>query len=599
MGVPAIITLSLVVLSTVLLIGGWLAPDLIALLVMVVLGLSAVVTPQQALAGFSSSAVITILAISLIAEGLRQTGVTDWLARQMQRFAGRDERRLLAVVLLSGAFLSPFMNNIAALGVLLPATLSLSQRTREPPGRLLMPLAFGVIAGGMATLFTTSNLIASSALRDAGLRPFGMLDFVPVGLPVVLVTLLYMLFIGRHGLSTRQPAEPFLPDVAPAGELTELYQLERSLWRVTLLPDSPLAGTSIRDGQWRLRTRLNIVGLEREGRFTAAPSAGTILRAGDTVLAQGVPDSQVLEGLGLRPEVEQPQAEGMMEGTTLLAELVIAPHSELRGKSLRDVDFRKQSNLTVLALWRSGEPLHTGFASLPLRAGDALLVYGPSADVQRVTHDPRFVVAAHQGQAAARPGKAPLAGGIFLAALALAIFSPLPVPLLMLAAAALMAASGCLSLAEAYRAVDWRAIVLIAGLWPLSTAMQTSGLAAAIVRGVLGATSGAGPLLITALVLLVTAVLTNLMAGQAAAPIIMAPIGLQIAQASGLDPRMMLMAIALGCSLAFLTPIGHPVNIVVMGPGGYTFRDFLRVGGPLTLLIFPLVLLGLHLFWGL
>jgi di/tricarboxylate transporter len=211
----ALITLTITVLATILLISNRLRADLVALMVLAVLGVTGLVSPTEALAGFSGSAVITILAISIIAEGLLQTGITHWLGQQMNRLAGRSETRLLIVVMLSGATLSLFMNNIAAMAVLLPATMGLARQVRIPPSRLLMPLAYGVVAGGMATLFTSSNIISSSALRDAGYSPFGVLDFLPVGLPLVLIVVIYVLLIGKR----------LLPERNPAGQASDFHRL--------------------------------------------------------------------------------------------------------------------------------------------------------------------------------------------------------------------------------------------------------------------------------------------------------------------------------------------------------------------------------------
>ena len=300
MTTPALLTLIVTFIATILLIGGWLRPDLVALLVLVVLGVARLVTPEQALAGFSGSAVITILAISIIAEGLQQTGITYRLGQLMKRLAGQGERRLLIVVMLAGATLSLFMNNIAAMAVLLPATMGLARQVRIPPSRLLMPLAFGVIAGGMATLFTTSNIIASSALRDAGFAPLGVLDFLPIGLPIVFIVVLYMLLIGRRLLPERHPAGQAARFHQLREELLNTYRLTASLWEVAVLSGSAMAGLSIRDGGWRTKTRLNVIGITRNGNYISAPASDVYIDEGDIVLAQGEPSVEVVADYGLR-----------------------------------------------------------------------------------------------------------------------------------------------------------------------------------------------------------------------------------------------------------------------------------------------------------
>jgi len=596
---PAVFTLVITVLATTLLVSNWLRPDLVALLVLVLLGIGGLVSPTEALAGFSGSAVITILAISIIAEGLQQTGITQRLGQKMRQLAGQGETRLLIVVMLSGAVLSLFMNNIAAMAVLLPATMGLARQVRMPPSRLLMPLAYGVIAGGMATLFTSSNIITSSALRDAGLAPFGVLDFLPIGIPLVLVVVLYTLFIGRHLLPVSDPAGKASDFHRLREELLSTYSMERELFEVSIPPGSAMAGLSIRRGEWRTRIRLNVLGIARNGTFISAPTSETIVREGDVVLVQGEPPEDALIDYGLQVLEDGPVITQATNGDAVLSELVLPPHSKLVGKTLREVHFREKFNLTVLALWRAGEPIHMGFASMPLEVGDGLLVQGLAANLRMLYRERDFIVLEDDPEGILRPQKARLATNIGMITLFVAITGWLPIALVSLAGAVAMILTGCLNMDEAYQSIDWRAIFLIAGMWPLSTAIQSSGLSAHIVSGLEQLANSASPLVLVTLLLLVTMTLTNIMAGQAAAPIVLAPIGLAIAQATNTNPRMMLMAIALGCSLAFPTPIGHPVNVIVMGSGGYTFKDFFRVGWLLTLIMIPAILLGLHFFWGL
>jgi di/tricarboxylate transporter len=596
---PALITLGITIVATILLISNWLRPDLVALMVLVALGVTKLVSANDALAGFSGSAVITILAISIIAEGLHQSGITYWLGQQMKRLAGQGETRLLIVVMLSGAVLSLFMNNIAAMAVLLPATMGLARQVRMPPSRLLMPLAYGVVAGGMATIFTTSNIIASSALRDAGLTPFGVLDFLPVGIPLIIIVVLYVLLVGRKLLPVRNPADQASSFHRLREELLRTYGMARTLWEVRVQRGSAMAGLSIRQGEWRTKVRLNVLGIARNSNFISAPGSDTIIREGDLLLVQGEPPGEKLDDYGLNLLDENPVLAQATNGDATLGEIVLAPHSNLTGKTLREIHFREKFNLTVLALWRGGKPIQMGFASMPLQVGDGLLVQGAASNLRMLYQERDFIILEEDPEAILRPNKARLATLIGLVTLAVAILGWLPIALVSIAGAVALILTGCLSMDEAYQSIDWKAIFLIAGMWPLSTAIQTSGLSDQIVQGLLSFAKSASPVFLVGLLLFVTMLLTNIMAGQAAAPIVLAPIGLAIAKATSTDPHMLLMAIALGCSLAFPTPIGHPVNVIVMGSGGYTFKDFFREGWLLTLLLIPAILLGLHFFWGL
>ncbi len=599
MTTPAYLTLAIIGLATILLVGNLLRADLVALLVLVLLGVMGLVSPNEALAGFSGSAVITILAISIISEGLYQTGITHWLGQKMKQVAGSGETRLLLVVMLSGALLSVFMNNVAAMAVLLPATMGLARQVRMAPSRLLMPLAFGVIGGGMATLFTTSNIITSSALREAGFKPFGVLDFLPIGTLMVIIVVVYMLLIGRRLLSDRNPIGQAFNFHRLREELLKTYAMEESLLEISIPPGSAMAGLSIRQGKWRTNIRLNILGIARGETFISAPGPNTIIREGDVVLAQGEPPPDALVNYGLRSLVDAPAFLQATNGDAVLSELVLPPHSKLVGKTLREVNFREKFNLTVLALWRTGKPIHMGFGSLPLQVGDGLLVQGAAANLRMLFHERDFIILEEDPEGILHPQKARLATLIGLVTLIVAIMGWLPIALVSISGAVAMILTGCLSMDDAYQAIDWRAIFLIAGMWPLSTAIQSSGLSGEIILGLERIASSTGQVTLIALLIIATMLLTNIMAGQAAAPIVLAPIGVAISRAIGTDPRMTLMAIALGCSLAFPTPIGHPVNVIVMGSGGYTFKDYFRVGWLLTLILIPAILLGLHFFWGL
>ncbi len=598
MNISLFLTATITLASTLALIANFLRPDVIALLVMVALGILGLTTPTETVAGFGSSATITILAISIIAEGLTQSGVTRQISHWIKHLAGHDEGRLLVVIMLAGATISFFMNNVAALGVLMPATISLARQTKTPPSKLLMPLSFGVIAGGMTTLFTTSNIIASSTLHEAGFRPFGVLEFLPVGLPVVIVTVIYMYFVGRRILPVHFPVSMARQMQQVRSQLEQMYGIEGSLIDIEVLPHSLFADKSIRDAQWAKRVRLNLVALIQHGQILPAPGPHHLVHAGDVVVGFGQPVPEELKKLGLRQVHNPTIPREVLDGQTTLSEIVIPPHSNMAGKSLDQIHFRERFHFNVLAIWRGGKPTHHNLADFSLQVGDGLLVQTTLEDLRLARDERNMVVLEEDLDAVLRPTKRRPAAFIALAVLLVAIFDLLPISIASLAGAMAMVLTGCLTMDDAYQSIDWKAIFLIAGLWPLSTAIQNSGLAKSVVDEFLRATSGAGPEIIVGLLLIVTALLTNIMAGQSAAPIILAPIGMSIAKATGLDPRALLMAIALGCSLAFPTPIGHPVNIMVMGSGGYSFRDYVKVGGPLTVILFFIILGGLKIFWG-
>jgi len=594
---PALFVFTITLVAAVLLITERLRPDLVALLVLVVLGLSRLVTPAQTFAGFSGSAVMTILAISIISEGLHATGVTYWLGQWMRRLAGQNEVRLILVTMLASAALSLLMNNIAAVGVLLPAVMTLARQADQPPSRLMMPLAFGTLLGGMATLLTTSNIIVSGALKDAGYAPFGLLDFLPVGIPVIGVGVLYMLLWGRRLLPS-QPSSFADVRIRHLGRsLASMYDLEKNICYVLVLPGSFVASQSLHEGQWYQRFGLSVVGLIHLGHLHVAPGREETVYEGDVVVAQGNPDPEVLRYFGLR--LEKPTLPfKVVDESVVLAEVVLSPHTTLVGSSLREIHFREKYGFNVLAIWREGTSLQEDLPDLPLRFGDALLIQGPALRLRMLRDDRDFIVLEEDPDPVLNPRRARAALVITLLTLAIASTGWLPVAQVAFAGAILMLLVGSLGMEDAYRSIEWKAIFVIAGMWPLSFAIQSSGLADLVVGAISTVFGDVSPLGLAALLLGLTLAVTQLVGGQVAS-LILSPLALSAALASGADGRGMGMAVALGCSLAFLTPFGHPVNVMVMGPGGYSLRDFLRIGGPLTLLLILTILAGLHFFWGL
>lgn len=593
-----ILLLAIVSIVSLLLIQGRIRPDVTALFALVVLGLSGLVTPREAFSGFGGQAVMTILSISIISEGLQQTGVTKYLGTRLFRLVGRSEARLVLVTVLVAALLSLFMNNIAAAGVLMPAVIMLSRKTRIAPSRLLMPMAFGTILGGMATLLTTSNIIISDALREAGYRPFGLLDFLPIGLMVVPAGALYLAVIGRKLLPKRNPAGQSARATRLHTELTNLYGIRRNLREIQVLAGSCMAGLNLCEGDWGRRLGLNIIGISRGGHILFGPRRGEIVREGDILLAQGEAIPAALEGCGLKLLSEPKMPRDVVDENTTLGEIVLSPRATVAGKTLKDMLFREKYHLNVLAIWREGKPVQEGLADSPLRFGDALLVQGSPYQLRLLRGDRDFILLEEDPDAVLQPGKARLAAIITVMVLGIAAFGWMPVAEISLVGALLMVLAGCLSMDDAYRAVEWKAIFLIAGMWPIGIAIQSTGLAATVTKALLGGASSAGPLSLAVGLLLAGLILAQLLGAQVASIVLM-PIGLTMALAMAADPRAIGMAVALGCSLAFLTPLGHPVNVLVMGSGGYTFRDYLRVGGPLTVLVLILVIAGLRLFWGL
>lgn len=589
-----IVTLAVTMIAAGLLISERLRPDLVALLVLVTLGLTGITSPAETLAGFGSSVVITLIAISIISAALQQTGVTARFARGLHGLGKGSETRLILVVTLASAGLSLFMNNIAAVGVLLPATLAVARRSRISASRLLIPMAYGAGLGGMATLLTTGNLIVSAALKDAGKTGFGLLDFFPIGAPIVIVGALYLITLGKRLLPNQLINQARQPEMLSA-QLESTYHLQESLARYLIKEHSPLtcnhAMTLLHDSE------LDVLAVLRGEQTLLSSAINDCLRAGDVVVTPGRLEPEQESVLGIeRIEKNEPRIRLTDENTTL-AEVILSPHSALIGRSLRQEQFREKMNLNVVAVWRESLPVLTDLADLPLRVGDALLVQGSAAAVRDLHAQRDLVLIAEDPDAVLKPHKHNLALIITLLTLGLAALDLLPLAVVVLAGALLLVLTGCLEPADIYRAIEWKIIFLIAGMWPLSNAIRSTGLASSAIEGLLQLVGPVSPIIIAAVLILVALLLTQFMSSQVTA-LVLAPLALAAAAGLGADARSLGMAVALGCSLSFPTPYGHPVNLMVMSPGGYTFRDFVRVGLPLTLLVIITILIGLHFFWG-
>jgi di/tricarboxylate transporter len=574
-----------------------LRAELVAWFLVIALSLMGVITPQEAFTGLSNTAVITILAVFILTNGLRRTGVIRRVGQLLQRLAGDHTTRFLLLTMIGGASLSLFMNNIAAAAVLLPAVMDVARRSQISPSKLLMPLAFAANLGGHATLLATSNILVSSTLQHLGLAPYGLLDFAPVGLPMIVVGILYMLLVGRRMLPHSDPLGQIGRAQQMQKELAEAYALEERLSEVLIPAKSPLVGQSLADSQIGARLGLSILAVCRDDQLACvAPGPEQVLEVGDTLLVAGRPERvQKLNELGAKVLDVPTLDNGQHIDQIVLSEVVLAPRSDAAGHTLKDLRFREKYNLGVVAIWRGGRSYRTDVGDMRLQFGDALLVQGSHERLEVLRSDPDFLVLAGS-EVSPRTEKGRLAGAIMVLTLIVAATGLLPIAVAMMLGALAMIATGCLTMDEAYRAVEWRAIFLIAGMLPVGIALMRSGVAEWLGQLLVASLSAWGPLALVGGMLLLTILLSQVMSGQVTS-VVLTPMAVAAAQHVGANPRSVAMAVALGCGMVFMTPLSHPVNIFVMGPGGYKFRDFVRVGLPLTVLLFLTVLVVLPIFW--
>ncbi len=753
--------------------------DVVALMVLGALALTGLVTASEALSGFSSPAVVTVWAVFILSAGLTRTGVANIIGRQVLRLAGTGEVRLIVAIMLTAGVMSAFLNNVGVAALLLPVVMDVARRTGRIPSRLLMPLAYGALLGGLMTLIgTPPNILVNDVLAEFGEPAFQFFDYTPVGVVVLLTGVAFMALVGRHLLPERditkesaradldaifdvearlgvvrvppdselsgrsladsrlgaalgvtvlailrdserrlapgpgavlqagdalivegrldrlfelserasleidsQPvkirqltsdrvsfAEVRLAEGSPLigqtllqsgfrhqfgvnilairrdGELShsalserplssedglliqasrdqlkflrgilefqsveplseravqERFQLDSRLLRLSIPTESTLAGRSLEESRLADAFGLSVLGIVRNGKTVLAPLPTEELAAGDQLLVEGHPtELETLHGLRqLVVDREEPVDLMNLESPQVgLEGVVLSPGSTLDGKTLRGLHFREKYGLTVLAIWRGGRAYRSNLRDMPLKFGDALLLYGERGRIRVLGSEPDFLVLTEAAQEPPRLERAPVAALIMAGVLAPVILGVVPIAIAAIVGATVMVLTGCLTMEEAYRNIEWRAVFLIAGMLPLGIAMQQTGTAAFVAGAMVDMIGSAGIVAVVAGLFLLTAASSQIMPNPAVT-VLMAPIAISSAAELGASTQSLTMVIAISASASFLSPVAHPANSLVMGPGGYRFSDFLKVGLPLTLVVLAVVLLVLPIFW--
>ena len=601
MNIELVGTFAVLGIAVILFLTERIRPDVVALATVAALAGIGVLTAPESFSGFSSQAVITLISVFILAEGLTRTGVSDQAARILLRWGGRREGRLVGLVMAAGASLSLFLNNIAAAAVLLPAAGGAARKAGISPARVLMPLAFATILGGMATLLTTMNIVVSSVLVDNGHPGFGLLDFFPVGFPMLASGILYMIFWGRHRLPSGEDRDEVLRAMKGETDLLDVYGMGEFFFRVRIPDGSYLVGKTLARSTFRETFGLNVVAVEKQDGVLSTLQPDTLFEKGDILILEGNAGEfrkrdrePYLEILPCPPLCEK----DLRTISTVFAEAMLSPRSSLIGRTLKEVLFRQKYGMAVLAIWRKGSPIREKVGDEKLAFGDALLLQGPRDRLKLVDLDPDLILLSMERETLPVKKMGRIALLILASTLAAVVFTPVPMAQLLLTGAVLMLIAGAVTMEQAYRAVDWRGIFLVAGMLPLALALTKSG-AAAIASTLFVSVFGQfSPIVIVSALFLASALLTQAVSGAAVAAI-MAPIAISASSGSGAPPHALGMAVALGSSMAFLTPLGHPVNTLVMGAGGYRFSDYRRVGWPMFVILTIVAITGMTVRWGL
>lgn len=561
--------------------------DIVALVTLLALVFLGYVSPSEAFAGFSSGAVIILIAAFVFTGALARSGVAEKIGHWLIAVSAGRKGLLRGAVLATAAGLSLVMNNVAASAVLLPGVTDALRRRHISPSKLLLPLALATQLGGMATLLTTSNIIAGEVLKQKGLQPFGLMDFVPVGGTLALIGLVYLYFVSDRLTPERSDTAEHLHAVAPRRSLENIYEMRRRLVSARILPSSPLVGGALgASGITQLLGGVVIAVVHSDGTQRRAPEPTMTLVEGDVLILDGLPrERDVLEAAGLELVRIKRPTRYLASKRVALLEGVVPPRSRYAGQTLKGMSFRENhGGISVLSILRNGEFIEGSIGEIRLRFGDVLLMQGPRSAYHGLRSEGDLVLIGEETlPESPAVEKIPVAITVLVATLAAAIIFSHQTPLVLFTGAAVMVLTRTLTTEEAYRAIDWRSVVLVGGMLPMSLALTRSGAAAAVSHMLVG--EAHNPIVLLGVFVLLTVILTQILPGGAATPLVMVPIAISAAIHAGVSPRAFAMAVALATSTSMLTPFSHPVNIMVMGPGGYRFRDYGRIGFPLVILM--------------
>lgn len=587
---------------------GRLRVDLAALCMAVALGLFQLFgmamlgpanTPEAAqhiISGFSQPVIIILISLFILTSMLEKSGVTNWIAQRILKLGGSNRSRLIALFGATTAFLSLFMNNLAAGALVLPIAMEAARRTRINPSKLLIPVAYGSLLGGTATYLTTANIIVSGLLQNANPPQSGVnfLDFTPTGGLIALAGIIFLGLLGDRLLPDRKPsAEQSLARLT-GSELEDIYAVNECLWAARIEEASSLVGQTLKTSRLGEKLGIVVAAMRHGNQAFFIPASTEILRPRDTLLIVGQYERvSKLAELGVQLALELNTLTTF--GLTLI-ELTPAPRSTFASKTLKEMNFRGHYGFAAIALLRGEQSHRTDVADISIKPGDSLLVVGPQSRIHELRRSADFIVfETNLSDQPVNPRRAFPAMLLMFSAITATIIG-IPVYLAMLTAAVLVLLIGWLTMEEAYRAIEWQAVFLIAGMYVVGDAMVETHLADLLGKAVLQIVNPMGPLGLAAGAYILTAVLTQFMGGQVAA-LVSGPVTISAAIHMGVSPQAIAVATAIGCSASFFTPLAHPVNILMIAPGNYRFGDFFRSGWLLTILSLLMLLAGMMLFW--
>lgn len=589
MTVSIVLLLIVLAIALVLFWSEWISPDvtaLSALLALIVLGL---IPLNQAFSGFGSDTVMVILGLLIMTAAFMRTGVVNAISSRFLQFAGKRPATLLPATMIVVASLGAFISNTASAAFFLPVILGLSQQTKFSASRLLMPMAFASILSSSVTLISTStNVVISGLITQAGLPPIGMFELAPVGIPIMLAGILYMQFIGQH----------LLPERRPEKTLTDAFGLRPYLAEVQVVPESRLVGNTLAQSGFGQNFDLIVLAIIRDGKRKFDPSANSKIQEGDTLLVEGSSEAVLkikdMAGIELQADAKFSDADFEEDGLKL-AEVVLLSRSPFIGRTPKNLQMRERYNIQVLAINRRTGVIRSKIADTRLQLGDVLLVQGTPEQIAALQVENAFDVLGVMDTQRFNPQKALIVMGIFTLSLLLGTFQIMPLPAAMLLGAVLVFVTRMISPEDAYQQVDWKVLILIGSMLGFGVAMESTGTAEFLAKELTEIVGSWNPLWLLTGFFVLTVFLTQPMSNQAAAAVVV-PVAIQTAVQLGLNPRTFAMMIAFAASTSYLTPL-EPACLMVYGPGRYRFIDFFKVGGLLTIIIYFLAIILTPIFW--
>lgn len=595
-----LLTLITLAATSVFFMWGKIRSDIVAIIALLVLAISGILTPAEALSGFSNSIVIMMVGLFVVGGAIFNTGLAKIIGAQLIKLSGDSPMKLFLLVMAGTALIGAFVSNTGTVALMLPIVVSMAATSGAQSSRLLMPLAFASSMGGMLTLIgTPPNLVIAEVWEEAGNEPLSFFTFLPGGLICVTAGTLLLIPLSKLFLSRKNKgADENRTAPKTLTELVEEYGLLSNLYRLSVTPDSKVIGKSIAELNLRQRYGIDIIeirdndsrGIVKKVR-QLAPNPKTTLNSGDFVYIRGSENAvrTFAENSGIKFEANDDIADSMDFYDIGIAEIIPMPNSQIRNKTISEIGFRRDYGVNVLAIRRKNHYLTDDLNAIPIHSGDVLLVQGSWKDIGKLSNNTKdWVVLGQPLSEAAKVTldyKAPIAAFIMVAMIVMLIFDFIPPVFSVLAASVLMILTGCFrNVEDAYRKINWESVVLIGAMMPMSFALEKTGISNLVSTGLVSALGNLGPIAVMAGIYFTTSLMTLFISNTATA-VLLAPIALQSAVELGVNPLPFLFAVTFGASLCFASPFSTPPNALVMPAGQYVFSDYIKVGLPLQLLL--------------